>query len=173
MEAKLSSSPAGSKIFALPQANKLRWAKQKPILESIAAKSLKSMFTFVDALTTLYGLSRDYLPPEIAKPTEPLRVGKFLTALPLDKQAEYLDTIFPFIATQALKLESLFPLGTIPFLVRQTEGVVRFSREQVACLVAACFFCLTQYVGQGHNMKDANFSGFYTSPANRVTSLAI
>ena len=78
-----------------------------------------------------------------------------------DQQQYFFDDLLPFMQNLALKFPTHFPNG-IPLLVPQQTATIKISREQSACLVALCFFCVFERIGP-IRFPGAHFPDFYCS----------
>ena len=82
------------------------------------------------------------------------------------KEEEFLHYTLPAIVSLALLMPSLFPTGEIPVLEPGVTGIVTFTREQVACLLAHMFLCTLQPAPW--NPHWANFHIWYESSSRPV-----
>eukprot|EP01022_Parablepharisma_sp_SALTPOND_P035887 TRINITY_DN968_c0_g1_i3.p1 TRINITY_DN968_c0_g1~~TRINITY_DN968_c0_g1_i3.p1 ORF type:complete len:302 (+),score=32.89 TRINITY_DN968_c0_g1_i3:84-908(+) len=133
------------------------WKKQKKILEAVSNKSFHIMDDLVNSIKELASLAFYRKEGAFSFP-----LFKHFSFLSTDKQNYYIFTLFPFIASLALKLETYFP-EAFPLLPTGKQQAISLPRDHVASIIAGCFYCTLTKVHEGKALLDSSFLGIYCS----------
>jgi len=84
---------------------------------------------------------------------------KFCQTLSAESKQKIFTELIPCIASFALQVELMFPDGTVPFLTMNKQNVIKFSRREVACILANMFLSAIPKVGKEYDIGEYRFYG--------------
>ena len=136
----------------LPQTLK-NWPQIKDILKQAAEKNINTSEKLYQSIINIKKLVRGILFDSF------LSLKTYLESEEPKYIENLLTNIIPFIASNALKIEQLYPSGKLPCLIQSKQNIVKFTSEQILSLISLCFFCALP--AQEADTLDTNFSMLY------------
>eukprot|EP01022_Parablepharisma_sp_SALTPOND_P033076 TRINITY_DN88147_c0_g1_i1.p1 TRINITY_DN88147_c0_g1~~TRINITY_DN88147_c0_g1_i1.p1 ORF type:complete len:553 (+),score=61.51 TRINITY_DN88147_c0_g1_i1:96-1661(+) len=84
---------------------------------------------------------------------------KFANTLDVDQRNHIFTVLIPFISSLALQAELMFPDGTVPILSINRQNIIKFSRREVACIMANLFLSAIPAPRKDYDLGEHRFYG--------------
>lgn len=154
----LQSAKSYKKIYILPHKSS-KWPLIKSKLESLATGLVKE--------NEFYSVLDDLIALHLKGVNQKNNFSLLKTAIA--SFSNFFDEVLPFMASVALKVDSLFP-EDIPLLYQYEKRILFLSKAQSACLLFHMFFCTT--INQNNQIlpSPCTLAGWYNGVGPRDSS---